>query len=218
MNHTRRYFWQSAGCLAAIFTMTVGQGSALAKHRRPEQHQRLGQHYQQGFAAKSQRKLGSGCRSTVTLVTHTHDKFRHLPVLKVIHKVHPHEVRAAGSAERARELYAHRVVGVASLLRENNKFRRKFGDIVPETISPAPGMILQALGEGVRYKELSRSKRGDAKSAVAAAAKKAERLHGIRATTAKKNFLFNPTDGRISSWYDMISDAARHSQPRLRER
>jgi hypothetical protein len=208
----------AAAAIALVSTSLLAASVADAKSVMPEARQQIGKHYYGRFKSRSLRTLGFGCRSSAALVEHNYREFKHLTVLKTVRTVRRDEIKAAGGSEKAaKELYVHRVVGVTEILRKSRRMRRRFGDIVPETISPAPGVMLQRRGEGVPYKRLSEDKRAVAKKEIAELVKIARRvLPGkLAPTKAKKNFLFDPSSGKISSWYDLISDAERHPQPPL---
>src|SRR5690606_12179494 len=107
-------------------------------------------------------RLPSGFGAEVARIEHDRPGYGHLTILKRIHENSPNRnfphLDALG-----RERAAQRIARVAHVLRTDRRFVARFGPhLIPETISPEPGLVLQQRGEGVPYAELGPTQRAQA--------------------------------------------------------
>jgi hypothetical protein len=165
------------------------------------------------FRYQTRERLGEGANSRVWRVEHNQPQYSHLTVLK--------EIRDGSGRrwlplmdEATRALQAERVVSAMNRLRADAAFASRFGAIVPETITPRPGFLLQEELRGVGISELRPELREHAAHEVRAAAHLAQQiLPELLISTGACNFRFDPENGNATSWYDILSDTQR--QPSL---
>jgi hypothetical protein len=157
--------------------------------------------------------LGGGLNTTAWRVRHNLPQYAHLTVLKKIHEASAWRWRPLMDlATRARE--AERIVAATARLRSDAGFTARFGDIVPETISPQPGYLLQAEARGVTYGELGQPVREQADRDIREAARMARHiLPELALSSAQVNFRFDAATGKLTAWYDLLSDT--QPQPSL---
>jgi len=169
----------------------------------------VGRDYVRGFSAERQQHLGRGVSTKYAYsVAHRYKRFAKLTVLKKLKRRIP-----KGPQPAPREIYAHRVVSVVEALRADPAFQARFGPVVVETVSPAPGVLLQAPAHGIRYRELSQAARNVAAIEIAAAADALENMFPrFRASRHPGNFRFERS-GHIRAWFDLFSDTK--AQPPL---
>jgi hypothetical protein len=160
-------------------------------------------------------RLHGGCNSRVHRVEHDLEGLTHLTVLK---KIRPHHAarHTTDFDEAACKAAADEIVETASVLRASWELRARFEDIVPETMSPAPGYLLTAMAKGVGYQTLGSTQRRTAASDYEAMRKIAKRLlPDYNVSNNLDNATFDPRTGRIVCWFDHL---AHRSKPPRKDR
>ncbi|MCC6751665.1 MAG: hypothetical protein IT371_28695 [Deltaproteobacteria bacterium] len=159
--------------------------------------------------------VGEGISSRVYRVRVDDPALRHLTIAKVVKRYSLTRAPQLAKA-RVRKYLADDAVATAQVLRGSETFRRRFGQIVPDAVSPRPGVILQEEARGTPYERLAPAQRAVARAEIAEAARMAEELlPGRTASRATVNFLFDRDTGKISAWYDHLS-SGDYGQNRLR--
>jgi hypothetical protein len=152
------------------------------------------------------RPLGEGANARAYEVRSTSAGDSRFRVIKVLKPYAPRRTPEAAE-EKTLAALSDEAEYLAKTLQRDAEFDKRFGaDVIPKTISLAPGVIAQEMASGNTFDSLGRDAQERAREEIAALRKIADRVApGVIVTARTKNYLFKK-DGRIASLYDIASD------------